>query len=154
MGRETQLYRHYAEDGALLYVGISLSAVARTKQHSKVAEWYNQIKHVTIETFPSRRTAQNAETIAILVENPIHNIKRPGKVSLDLLAGVKWKPNEFLADYTENTYSTEVSAHIAFLIARQNVEPNCEGSKWIAKQAEHRKTSIEDWIYNAVTQYV
>lgn len=30
---ETELYRHFAADGCLLYVGISLSAVARLTQH-------------------------------------------------------------------------------------------------------------------------
>lgn len=73
----TQLYRHFDGDGNLLYVGISLSAIARLGQH-KTSHWFNQIATVTIEKFDSRDDALDAEFLAIKTENPLHN--RSGKV--------------------------------------------------------------------------
>jgi hypothetical protein len=53
----TNLYRHFDADQTLLYVGISLSAIARLKQHKSVAGWRGKIATVTIETLPSRQAA-------------------------------------------------------------------------------------------------
>lgn len=73
----TQLYRHFDADGNLLYVGISLSALKRLAQHSQSAQWYCQIARVSIEHFPTREEALDAEALAIHRENPLHNISRP-----------------------------------------------------------------------------
>ena len=35
-----QLYRHFDCDGVLLYVGISLSTVARLCEHKHSSKWY------------------------------------------------------------------------------------------------------------------
>jgi excinuclease UvrABC nuclease subunit len=69
----TNLYRHFDADGNLLYVGISLSALTRLYAHGKAA-WYNDIKNVTIENYPTKRMALDAEKNAIKTEKPIHNI--------------------------------------------------------------------------------
>ncbi len=70
----TALYRHFANDGALLYVGVSLSWPARTKAHSRNAQWFNQVARVEIEHFPTRDEALEAERAAIKSEHPKHNI--------------------------------------------------------------------------------
>jgi hypothetical protein len=70
----TDLYRHYARDGTLLYVGISLSALARLIQHRRSARWYRKITSVRIKKFPSREAAEAAEKIAIEQEKPLFNI--------------------------------------------------------------------------------
>ncbi|MFG6084244.1 hypothetical protein ACEUZ9_000493 [Paracoccus litorisediminis] len=70
----TDLYRHFSKDGELLYVGISLPAVARLKQHKSRAPWYSKIDRITIERFPSRADALLAEGRAICTERPVHNI--------------------------------------------------------------------------------
>lgn len=72
---KTQLYRHWDKEGGLLYVGISLSAVARLSQHSNHSGWYSDIDKVTIETFDDRESAINAEIKAIRSENPKYNIQ-------------------------------------------------------------------------------
>lgn len=74
----THLYRHFDAEGALLYVGISLSAVNRLSQHKDCSHWFDDIARVDIETFPSRHEALRAEKAAILAENPRHNLRRPG----------------------------------------------------------------------------
>lgn len=70
--RTTALYRHYDKHGALLYVGISLSAVMRLQQH-QASDWSKRIANVTIEHFGSRAEAEHAETLAIQTEGPIFN---------------------------------------------------------------------------------
>lgn len=70
----TALYRHFADNGDLLYVGISLSWPARTKQHSVGSHWFNQVAKVEIEHFPDRNAALEAERAAIKAEHPKHNV--------------------------------------------------------------------------------
>lgn len=71
---ECYLYRHYAADDTLLYVGVSLSAVYRLAQHRQTSDWFGDIARVAIEKFPSRAEALSAETKAIQTENPKHNV--------------------------------------------------------------------------------
>lgn len=83
--RTTSLYRHFADDGTLLYVGISLSWPARTKQHSRGSQWFAQVARVEIEHFPTREAAIEAEFEAIKRERPqfniIHNRTKTAKSS-------------------------------------------------------------------------
>ena len=72
---ETYLYRHFGEGGVLLYVGISLSAVARLARHYDGSHWSSQIRSVTIEAFPDRPSAMRGERAAVVAESPLHNIK-------------------------------------------------------------------------------
>lgn len=74
---ETFLYRHFDKANQLLYIGISLSAVQRLSQHRDASHWFKQIRSVTIESFPSREAALEAERECIFREKPIHNVVRP-----------------------------------------------------------------------------
>jgi hypothetical protein len=69
----TALYRHFDKHGELLYVGISLSAVARLSQHRN-KQWFSQIESVTVEKFATREEAEAAEFTAIREELPKFNI--------------------------------------------------------------------------------
>jgi predicted GIY-YIG superfamily endonuclease len=69
----TQLYRHYHKDGALLYVGISLNAVARLAQHRSYSEWFNHIGKIEVEEYTDRNAALDAERKAIIAEQPLWN---------------------------------------------------------------------------------
>jgi hypothetical protein len=70
----TQLYRHFDDEGRLLYVGISLSAITRLAQHRSASHWSRAIVRVEIEHFDTRREALMAEAKAIIEERPLHNI--------------------------------------------------------------------------------
>jgi hypothetical protein len=72
--RPTRLYRHFAADGSLLYVGISLSWPARTRSHAHYSAWFAQVATVQIESFPDRESALNAEREAIRSERPKFNV--------------------------------------------------------------------------------
>lgn len=69
------LYRHFDSDGNLLYVGISLNAVARLAQHKICSQWFSQITTITIENFPTRHELLSAEIEAIKNEKPLYNVQ-------------------------------------------------------------------------------
>lgn len=81
--RKTALYRHYNADGALLYVGISLSAVKRLGEH-RDSLWANEITRIEIQYFEDRRTAEKAEKEAIKTESPIFNKRHMPKQMSEL----------------------------------------------------------------------
>lgn len=70
----TYLYRHFNQEGALLYVGVSLSVVHRLAQHKDHSHWYRSITRIDIKEFSTRREALIAERDAIKQEKPLHNI--------------------------------------------------------------------------------
>jgi hypothetical protein len=71
--RKCALYRHYDEDGVLLYIGISYDLVARGRQHAKEAAWIEYAVRVEAEWLPSRDAAEAAERRAIQIEQPVFN---------------------------------------------------------------------------------
>lgn len=71
---KTSLYRHYGARGELLYVGISMHALMRTLKHIETAPWFEQVRTIHIEHFPTRTLALEMERIAIKREKPLHNI--------------------------------------------------------------------------------
>lgn len=70
------LYRHFDKNGALLYVGISLSAFGRAAQHRMGSRWFNAVKSMTIEAFPTRKAARRAEIAAQQTERPLFKHRR------------------------------------------------------------------------------
>ena len=70
------LYRHWSTAGHLLYIGISLNAVARLAQH-KDKPWFPRIAKITVERFETYADAEVAELRAICYEGPIHNMRGP-----------------------------------------------------------------------------
>jgi excinuclease UvrABC nuclease subunit len=79
--KKCALYRHFATDGDLLYVGISFRPLVRTKEHTVISGWAEQIANITIEYFSTRKEAMAAEAKAVQAENPIYNInlRKPKK---------------------------------------------------------------------------
>lgn len=69
----TELYRHYDKDDNLLYVGISISTIARLTQHRANKKWFKDITSIKIERFDEREDACKAELKAIKDEKPLHN---------------------------------------------------------------------------------
>lgn len=70
----TTLYRLYAADGALLYVGIADSWPSRMRQHARQKPWWTEVTTVRLEHHPLRGVAERAERAAIQSERPRHNI--------------------------------------------------------------------------------
>lgn len=72
--RAHALYRFYADDGALLYVGITLDPGSRWRAHRDDKPWWHHVTSITIEVHPDRAAVLDAERDAIIAEHPRHNI--------------------------------------------------------------------------------
>lgn len=76
----THLYRHFDAAGRLLYVGISLSAIARLGEHKAAAHWFWHIARIEVTAYATRASAMKAERLTIQREKPLHNITFAAKV--------------------------------------------------------------------------
>lgn len=65
------LYRLWAADGRLLYVGVSTNLAARLRNHQK--RWGDLLHHATWEAQRSERAMLDAERVAIQNEDPAFN---------------------------------------------------------------------------------
>ena len=76
------LYRFWAADGALLYVGITINPGRRWRAHQR-REWWHEVASITVETHPDRPAVLAAERAAIATEHPrcnvIHNRPAPAR---------------------------------------------------------------------------
>lgn len=70
-----KLYRHFSQDGELLYVGITARFPDRIAHHSRHARWWADVARIEIETFPDRESVLAAEAKAIKTEFPVFNIR-------------------------------------------------------------------------------
>jgi hypothetical protein len=68
------LYRFYATDGALLYVGITADPGTRWRAHSHDKPWWHEVANVTVEQHPDRTAVLEAERAAIVAEQPRYNV--------------------------------------------------------------------------------
>ncbi len=68
------LYRFFAADGTLLYIGLTMNPGTRWKAHSKDKPWWTEVANVTVEVYPDRRSVEAAEVSAIKSEKPKYNI--------------------------------------------------------------------------------
>lgn len=75
-GYVTLVYRLYAADGVLLYVGITEELEKRFLRHS-ARLWWPEVATVRLEAYESRTDALRVESRAIYVEGPVHNRMRP-----------------------------------------------------------------------------
>lgn len=69
----TALYRHFSEAGLLLYVGISEDEPRRREQHRRASPWFHLVARTTVDPFPSKEDALEAERAAIRDERPKFN---------------------------------------------------------------------------------
>lgn len=90
MSDQTTLYRHFNTAGELLYIGISIDAFNRYKQHAKEKAWIGEITSTTYEPCETREIALLAEKLAIQREKPKYNIifnkivsEKPEKIVLE-----------------------------------------------------------------------
>jgi hypothetical protein len=135
----TDLYRHFDNEGKLLYVGISKSALVRLGQHEEHAHWFDRIAQVTIEKHPSRAVALEAERTAIIREKPLCNImgrelptgKAPTEDDWSTLAGKSATALTSSLVYFNTTYRAEdIAKHlwISVVAAKRLIESSEIGS--------------------------
>ncbi len=68
------LYRFYAADEVLLYIGITNDAGTRWRDHAKLKGWWREVATIKVEHFDTRADVEAAERAAIRAERPVHNI--------------------------------------------------------------------------------
>lgn len=92
------LYRHFDGKGRLLYVGISICAVRRLRQHEAGSRWFSDVRKVTIEKCKDLQSALKQEGIAIIKEKPLMNLAPPRAVVITepeaFCAPDKWRPKK------------------------------------------------------------
>lgn len=76
VSERTALYRLFAADDTLLYVGVSSHIEARWKKHAALKWWWPEVARKTVEWLESRDAAEAAELEAIRTERPVHNVAR------------------------------------------------------------------------------
>lgn len=68
------LYRMYAVDGTLLYVGITQRQMQRFHQHASQKQWWGDVARIDVQHYPDRQAVADAERAAIETERPRHNV--------------------------------------------------------------------------------
>lgn len=67
------VYRFFAADGALLYIGATSDLKSRTATHRTKTPWFGEVASVETENHPDRWRATSAERDAIESERPRYN---------------------------------------------------------------------------------
>ena len=75
---KTALYRAFASDGTLLYIGIARDWGARWAAHAELSVFFGEVAHLTVEWWPTRTEALAREAAAIAKEGPRHNKNHRG----------------------------------------------------------------------------
>jgi predicted GIY-YIG superfamily endonuclease len=70
---EQTLYRFFDSNKQLLYVGISINAYERAKQHRKEKYWWEEVATITLTRYEHRQDVEEAERWAIKNEQPLYN---------------------------------------------------------------------------------
>lgn len=71
------IYRCFAADDTLLYVGQSINSANRLSQHKARSVWWDQVVRIEIEAIAAS-DLNVAELRAIVNESPVHNVIRTG----------------------------------------------------------------------------
>jgi hypothetical protein len=72
--RQPVVYRCFAADGQLLYVGQTIRASVRFADHRRDTPWWPEVARTTVEKFPTVSEALSAELLAIQDEQPLYNV--------------------------------------------------------------------------------
>jgi predicted GIY-YIG superfamily endonuclease len=81
------LYRCFDADGVLLYVGCSMTLMARVRTHNQHTTWFNRVHVITLTWFNNNADVHRAEALAITIERPSENKQHNKKAPLDDLLG-------------------------------------------------------------------
>lgn len=74
MAERTAVYRLYAADDTLLYVGVAKRFGTRWDRHARAQPWWAHVDHQSVYWYPTREDALLIERRAIEAERPVYNI--------------------------------------------------------------------------------
>jgi predicted GIY-YIG superfamily endonuclease len=73
--KTTALYRFFAADDSLLYIGITKNPLSRWQSHRRKAAWWSAVVAVAVEWHLYTNAAIDAEYAAIKAERPLFNVQ-------------------------------------------------------------------------------
>lgn len=68
------VYRFFAADDTLLYVGVTQRFGTRWSNHARQKPWWSQVARQAVVWYDTRAEALAVETEAIKTEGPVHNV--------------------------------------------------------------------------------
>lgn len=69
------MYRLWAADDSLLYIGITDRGREREREHARTKSWWPEVHHVTVEHIATRAELRFREAEAIRKERPRYNVQ-------------------------------------------------------------------------------
>lgn len=146
MSDVTSLYRQFNDAGILLYVGISINAFDRFRQHAKDKVWIDEVGSMTIERFSSRALALAAEAKAIVDERPKYNIAgNPlAQISKEIRPVQKREVNPFIKFNSKKI--TELQEDLLILIKFSNLNGDHEYMDYLTSLYHKATSAICDKI--------
>lgn len=70
----TALYRLFGDGDSRLYIGISDTFGRRWQQHAHSQPWWPEVRRQSIDWYPDRQRAEDAEEKAVRSERPRYNV--------------------------------------------------------------------------------
>lgn len=123
------VYRLYAANGLLLYVGKTYSTKDRFSQHALTQPWWDQvcIELTRVETYLTEASALTAERYAIKTEHPKYNKQHNQRFRLPTAV-----EHELKAPAHERAIVLPPPPNFYLIIARQHHEDGCRVRKIVS----------------------
>jgi excinuclease UvrABC nuclease subunit len=107
------VYRMYAWDGRLLYVGRTYRPGQRMQAHASLSHWWAATTHVTFRAYTDQAEAREVEIDAIRQDFPAYNVAHRSKVH----------PRRYYSHYDWFPGSKSVDPHdLRLYLARREAE--------------------------------
>jgi predicted GIY-YIG superfamily endonuclease len=78
----TAVYRFFAANDSLLYVGITADLMTRWRHHEKNSDWWSKQVRIEVVWHESRAAADAEETEAIRTEGALSNVQKRGRTPI------------------------------------------------------------------------
>jgi hypothetical protein len=117
VSERTAVYRLFASDAALLYIGVAKDFGVRWKRHAHAQPWWSEVQRQTVDWYPDRELALAVEKDAIRSERPLYNVIHassvPAEASAELheLALRNYQDKQSVAASSEALVDAILEAH-------------------------------------------
>lgn len=71
----TAVYRLFAQDRTLLYVGVAQDVGKRWREHAADKPWWTEVRRQIVDWYDTREEALSVEVDAIRDERPVYNVQ-------------------------------------------------------------------------------
>lgn len=132
----TALYRLFAADGELLYIGITKNLARRFERHAAEKDWWPEVSRKAIEWYETRDAAEIAEEAAIKIKKPryniVHSTTPPLRITVELpgywATGLEMLHRTmFSEDAARHTYAVTLAALLERELSARGLhgDPHC-----------------------------